>query len=88
MVVAGNDKRKTAIEDFSEMAALDKKAMEALSKVLAEGPSAIMIAWEQAGKVKATTVPFSVCILKGMVYTLDDLVFGDLIEDADEVEDD
>ncbi len=85
--MASQEIRTDAIEQFSEMAALDKRAMEALSKVLAQGPSAILIAWEQAGEVKATTVPFSVCLMKGMVDTLYDMAFGDTIAASEEDDD-
>ncbi len=59
------------------MVNLDRKVAAVISKVLARSPSAILIAWEEEGAVKATTIPFSTCLVKGMVDTLFDMVFGD-----------
>jgi len=80
------DARTQAIESFDEMTSLDKKAMSILSTVLGRHPNAILIAWEENGEVKATSVPFSACLVKGMVDTLFDMVFGD--KDYDESSED
>ncbi len=77
------DARTQAIESFDEMTSLDKKAMSILSTVLGRHPNAIMIAWEENGEVKATSIPFSACLVKGMVDTLYDMVFGDRNEEDD-----
>lgn len=69
--------KEEAIEEFTEMVNLDRKVAAVISKVLARSPSAILIAWEEEGAVKATTIPFSTCLVKGMVDTLFDMVFGD-----------
>lgn len=69
------DPKLAAIEQFQEMADLDRKVAAVISKVLARSPHAILIAWEEADGVKATTVPFSACLVKGMVDTLFDMVF-------------
>lgn len=69
------DKKAEAIEQFQEMVDLDRKVAAVISKVLARSPHAILIAWEEADGVKATTVPFSACLVKGMVDTLFDMVF-------------
>lgn len=76
--------KEEAIEDFTEMANLDKKVAAVISKVLSRSPSAILIAWEEEGSVKATSIPFSACLVKGMVDTLFDMVFGDKDDDDDE----
>lgn len=68
------------------MVNLDRKVAAVISKVLARSPSAILIAWEEEGAVKATTIPFSTCLVKGMVDTLFDMVFGD-DNDTEEPED-
>lgn len=69
------DPKLAAIEQFQEMADLDRKVAAVVSKVLARSPHAILIAWEEADGVKATTIPFSSCLVKGMVDTLFDMVF-------------
>lgn len=74
-----------AIEDFQEMVNLDRKVATVISQVMARSPNAVLIAWEEAGSVKATTIPFSTCLVKGMVDTLFDMVFKD---DADDDDDD
>ena len=68
------------------MVNLDRKVAAVISKVLARSPSAILIAWEEEGTVKATSIPFSTCLVKGMVDTLFDMVFGDN-NDTEEPED-
>ncbi len=69
------DAKLAAIEQFQEMVDLDRKVAAVISKVMARSPHAILIAWEEADGVKATTVPFSACLVKGMVDTLFDMVF-------------
>ena len=64
-----------AIEQFQEMVDLDRRVAAVISKVLARSPHAVLIAWEEADGVKATSVPFSACLVKGMVDTLFDMVF-------------
>tara|TARA_R110000822_G_scaffold131398_1_gene268383 strand:+ start:270 stop:530 length:261 start_codon:yes stop_codon:yes gene_type:complete len=75
--------KEEAIEEFTEMVNLDKKVSAVISKVLARSPSAILIAWEEEGTVKATSIPFSACLVKGMVDTLFDMVFGDKEDDEE-----
>jgi hypothetical protein len=78
--------KAAAIEQFQEMADLDRKVAVTLSKVMAQSPVAIMIAWEDAeGGVKATSIPFSACLVKGMVDTLFDMVFDGDADDDDDV---
>ena len=57
------------------MVDLDRKVAAVISKVLARSPHAVLIAWEEDGGVKATSIPFSACLVKGMVDTLFDMVF-------------
>jgi len=75
--------KEEAIEEFTEMVNLDKKVSAVISKVLARYPSAILIGWEEEGTVKATSIPFSACLVKGMVDTLFDMVFGDKEDDEE-----
>jgi hypothetical protein len=70
--------KETAIEQFQEMADLDRRVAGTVSKVMAQSPVAVMIAWEEAdGSIKATSIPFSACLVKGMVDSLYDMVFSD-----------
>ncbi len=67
--------KEEVIEEFTEMVNLERKVAAVISKVLSRNPSAILIAWEEEGAVKATSIPFSTCLVKGMVDTLFDMVF-------------
>lgn len=73
-----------AIEDFQDMVNLDRKVAAVISQVMARSPNAVLIAWEEEGSVKATTIPFSTCLVKGMVDTLFDLVFADKEPEEDD----
>ena len=73
-----------AIEQFQEMVDLDRKVASVISKVMARSPNAVLIAWEEADGVKATTIPFSACLVKGMVDTLFDMIFDTPEESDDE----
>ena len=84
-----NPDLEKAIEDFNDMANLDRKVASVISQVMARSPNAVLIAWEEAGTVKATSIPFSTCLVKGMVDTLFDMVFtggDDDDDDAPEVD--
>ena len=70
-----SDATAQAIEQFQDMVDLDRKVAAVISKVLARQPPAVLIAWEEDGGVTATSVPFSACLVKGMVDTLFDMVF-------------
>ena len=70
-----NNAATEAIEQFQDMVDLDRKVAAVISKVLARSPHAVLIAWEEDGGVKATSIPFSACLVKGMVDTLFDMVF-------------
>lgn len=70
-----NNATTEAIEQFQDMVDLDRKVASVISKVLARSPHAVLIAWEEDGGVKATSIPFSACLVKGMVDTLFDMVF-------------
>jgi hypothetical protein len=69
--------RDAAIQDFAESTDLDRRALEAISKVLAKSPRAILIAWEDDTSFGMTSIPFSRSLIKGMVDTAFDVVFGD-----------
>ena len=75
------DPQIDAIEQFQEMVDLDRKVAAVISKVLARSPHAVLIAWEEDGGVKATSIPFSTCLVKGMVDTLFDMVFEPAADD-------
>lgn len=78
--------KASAIEQFQEMVDLDRKVAATISKVMAQSPVAILIAWEDAeGGVKATSIPFSACLVKGMVDTLFDMVFDSDTDDDEDV---
>jgi hypothetical protein len=69
--------RDSALQDFAESADIDRRALEAISRVLAKSPRAILIAWEDDTSFGITSVPFSRSLIKGMVDTAFDAVFGD-----------
>ena len=69
------DEKALAMQQFAEAADLERKIQEVISRVIARSPNAVLIAWEEDGGVKATSVPFSACLVKGMVDTLFDMVF-------------
>jgi hypothetical protein len=75
------DSTTEAIEQFQEMVDLDRKVAAVISKVMARSPHAVLIAWEEDGGVKATSIPFSTCLVKGMVDTLFDMVFEPAADD-------
>ena len=79
--------RDAALQDFAETTDIDRRALEAISKVLAKSPRAILIAWEDDTSFGMTAVPFSRSLIKGMVDTAFDTVFGD-DEGPDEAADD
>lgn len=79
-----SDRAKKAIEEFSEVVALDRKMAAAVSKIIAENPSAVLIAWEQEGSIKVTSIPFSVYLIRGMVDGLYELVCIDQSGAADD----
>ena len=74
--------RDAAIQEFAESADIDRRVLEAISKVLAKSPRAILIAWEDETSFGMTSSPFSRSLIKGMVDTAFDAVFGD--EEASE----
>ena len=80
------DSKIEAIEQFQEMVDLDRKVAAVISKVMARSPHAVLIAWEEDGGVKATSIPFSTCLVKGMVDTLFDMIFDSATDDDDDDE--
>ena len=76
--------REAIIQEFSDSAELDRRVMEAISQILARGPRAVLIAWEDAESFGVTAVPFSKSLVKGMVDTAFDAVFDtDVPEEED-----
>jgi hypothetical protein len=69
--------RDAAIQDFIEATDIDRRLLEAISKVLAKSPRAVLIAWEDDTSFGMTSIPFSRSLIKGMVDTAFDAVFGD-----------
>lgn len=64
------DEKALAMEQFAEAADLERKIQEVISRVIARSPNAVLIAWEEADGVKATTIPYSAVLAKGMADTL------------------
>jgi hypothetical protein len=69
--------RDAAIQEFADSADIDRRVLETVSKVLAKSPRAILIAWEDDTSFGLTSIPFSRSLIKGMVDTAFDAVFGD-----------
>jgi hypothetical protein len=69
--------RDAAIQDFADSADIDRRVLETISKVLAKSPRAILIAWEDDTSFGMTSIPFSRSLIKGMVDTAFDAIFGD-----------
>jgi len=69
--------RDSAIQDFLEATDIDRRLLEAISRVLAKSPRAVLIAWEDDTSFGMTSIPFSRSLIKGMVDTAFDAVFGD-----------
>ena len=69
--------RDAAIQNFLEATDIDRRLLEAISKVLAKSPRAVLIAWEDDTSFGMTSIPFSRSLIKGMVDTAFDAVFGD-----------
>ena len=79
--------RDTIIQEFAESAELDRKVLEVVARILAKSPRAVLIAWEDDGSFGVTAVPFSRSLVKGLVDTAFDAVFGDEISANDENDD-
>lgn len=79
--------RDALLQEFAESAELDRRAIEVLAKILAKSPRAILIAWEDDASFGITAVPFSRALIKGMVDTAFDAVFGDEASANDEDDD-
>lgn len=69
--------REAAIQDFLDATDIDRRLLEAISKVLAKSPRAVLIAWEDETSFGMTSIPFSRSLIKGMVDTAFDAIFGD-----------
>lgn len=76
------------MQEFAESAELDRRAMEVLAKILAKSPRALLIAWEDDVSFGVTAVPFSRSLVKGLVDTAFDAVFGDEVSVNDDGTDD
>lgn len=72
------------MQDFSEAADLDRRIAEAISKVMAQSPRAVLIVWEADNSFGMTSVPFSRSLIKGMVDSAFDVIFGDTPESDDD----
>jgi len=69
--------REEAVQNFLESTEIDRKVMETVSRVMAKSPRAVLIAWESDDAFGITAVPFSRSLIKGMVDTAFDAIFGD-----------
>lgn len=76
------DPRAATIQEFADSAELDRRVLEAVAKILAKSPRAVLIAWEDDVSFGITAVPFSRALVKGMVDMSFDAVFGDVDEDV------
>lgn len=79
--------RDALLQEFAESAELDRRVLEVVAKILAKSPRAVLIAWEDDVSFGVTTIPFSRALVKGMVDTAFDAVFGDEISTNDEDDD-
>lgn len=75
--------RDALIQEFAESAELDRRVLEVVARILAKSPRAVLIAWEDDVSFGVTAVPFSRALIKGMVDTAFDAVFGDNADDGD-----
>lgn len=78
--------RDAIMQDFAESAELDRRVLETVAKILAKSPRAVLIAWEEDTSFGITAIPFSRSLVKGMVDTAFDAVFGDETSADDEEE--
>lgn len=69
--------REALMQEFADSAELDRRVLETVAKVLAKSPRAVLIAWEDDVSFGITAVPFSRALVKGLVDTAFDAVFGD-----------
>jgi hypothetical protein len=76
--------RDEAVQNFLDSADIDRKVLEAVAKVLSRSPRAVLIAWESDEAFGITAVPFSRSLVKGMVDTAFDAIFGDESEEHGE----
>lgn len=67
--------REALIQEFADAAELDRRVMQAIARVLAKSPRAVLIAWEDDVSFGVTAVPFSRALVKGLVDTAFDAVF-------------
>lgn len=78
--------REALMQEFTDSAELDRRVLEAVAKILAKSPRAVLIAWEDDVSFGVTAVPFSRSLVKGLVDTAFDAVFGDEVA-ANEADD-
>ena len=71
------DAKTVAIEQFEEMAYLERQVARVVADIMARNPRTLVIAWEDAEGTKATSIPFSANLVKGMVDTLYDMVHAE-----------
>lgn len=69
--------REALMQEFTDSAELDRRVLETVAKILAKSPRAVLIAWEDDVSFGVTAVPFSRALVKGLVDTAFDAVFGD-----------
>ena len=77
------DAKTVAIEQFEEMAYLERQVARVIADIMARNPRTLVIAWEDAEGTKVTSVPFSANLVKGMVDTLYDMVHDEPQEPED-----
>lgn len=76
--------RDALMQEFTDSAELDRRVLETVAKILAKSPRAVLIAWEDDVSFGVTAIPFSRALVKGLVDTAFDAVFGDEPSDDDD----
>jgi len=77
--------RDEAIQQFAESAQLERNIMKVAQALAARNPAAVVILWEEDGQVRATSIPPSLMLVRGMVDGMHELLFSDsLAEDYED----
>lgn len=80
------DAKTVAIEQFEEMAYLERQVARVVAEIMARNPRTLVIAWEDAEGTKVTSVPFSENLVGGTVDKLYSMINAEP-EEPEEPED-
>jgi len=80
------DAKTIAIEQFEEMAYLERQVARIIAEVMARNPRTVVIAWEDAEGTKVTSIPFSENLVQGTVNKLYDMINAEPEEPEDPVD--